>query len=124
MFNLIHKVQMPCKMSYPLFMFISSPSQNRRILIAKCSSLLESQKSCLEITVLARIAEYLEIKIVSAVINLHFCVDNKKGNLPENLPWAATGIPRNEFSSHCQVIEKLALIKQKRVELAKSVGMC
>ena len=57
---------MPSKMSYLLFMFISSaPCQNRRI--AKCS-LPESQILFLEITVLARlIAEYLEIEIVSAV---------------------------------------------------------
>ena len=56
--------------------------------------------------------------------NLLFCVEDEKRNFPENLPWPATGIPRNEFSSHCLVIEKFALMKQKRVELAKSVGMC
>ena len=30
-FNSIHNVEMPSKMSYPLFMFISSPCHNRRI---------------------------------------------------------------------------------------------
>ena len=65
MFNSKHSVEMPSKMSYLLFIFISSPCQNRRI--AKCY-LPESQKLCLEITVLARlIADCLEIKIVSAV---------------------------------------------------------
>ena len=59
-------VEMPSKISYLLFMFISSPCQNRSR-IAKCS-LSKSQKLCLEIIVLARlIAECLEIKIVSAV---------------------------------------------------------
>ena len=65
MFNSMHNVEMPSKMSYLLFMFISFPCQNRKI--AKCF-LPKSQKLCLEITVLARlIAECLEIKIVSAV---------------------------------------------------------
>ena len=81
----IHNVQMPSTVSYLLFMFISSPCQNRRI--AKCS-LPESQKLFLEITVLARlIAECLEIKIVSAVNQIcRFASTMKK----------ATGIPRNK----------------------------
>ena len=60
--NSVHNVEVPSKMSYLLF--ISSPSQHRRV--AECS-LPESQKLCLEITLLERIAERLEIKIVSAV---------------------------------------------------------
>ena len=52
MFNSICNVEMPSEMSYLLF--ISSLCQNRRI--AECS-LPESQKLCLEITVLVRIAE-------------------------------------------------------------------
>ena len=67
MFSSIHNVEMPSKMPYLLFMFISSPQLPESQTIATCS-LPESQKLCLEITVFARlIAECLEIKIVSAV---------------------------------------------------------
>ena len=52
MFNSVHNVEMPFEMSYLLFIY--SPCQNRRM--AECS-LPESQELCLEITVLARIAE-------------------------------------------------------------------
>ena len=70
MFNSVHDVEIPSEMSYLLF--ISPPFQNRRM--AECS-LPVSQELCLEITVLARIAEsrnrkqnaVLEIKIASAV---------------------------------------------------------
>ena len=51
-FNSVHNIEMPSEMSYLLF--LSYPCQNRRM--AECS-LPESQELCLEITVLARIAE-------------------------------------------------------------------
>ena len=84
MFNSIHKVEMPSEMSYLLFMFISSASQNRRILIAKCF-LPDSQKLFLEITVLARIAECLEIKIVSAVNQICFFASTMKKKFTRQL---------------------------------------
>ena len=56
MFNSIHNVDMSSKMSYLLFMFISSPCQNREMFIARIAEIM------LGIKVLARIAECLEIK--------------------------------------------------------------
>ena len=55
-FNSVHNNEMPSEMS--CLLFLSSPLPNRRMV--ECS-LPESQELCLEITVLARIAECLEI---------------------------------------------------------------
>ena len=43
-----------------------------------------------------RIAECLEIKIVSAVNQICRLLRQKKRNRTENLLWPATGIPRNK----------------------------
>ena len=91
MFNSVQNGEIPSEMSY--LVFISFPCQNRRK--AECS-LPESQESCLEITVLARIAESRNHRMFgnknsfSCQSNLPFCV--------HTLPWPATGIPRNKES--------------------------
>ena len=63
----IHNVEMPSNMSYLLF--ISPPCQNLRMFLA-------TNAECLEITILARITERLEIKIPSVVkwISVKFAV--------------------------------------------------
>ena len=99
----IHNVEMPSKMSYLLF--ISSVCQNHRI--AECS-LPESQNASVEITVLARIAQCLEIKIFSAVTWISLSIKSVflrrgwKRSPGQTLPCPARGIPRNYW----QLIDK------------------
>ena len=90
----VRNVEMPSEMSYLLF--ISSPCQNRRMAER---SLPESQELCLEITVLARIAESrecLEIKIASPVNQICRFAATKSTRKPyRGLPQASHGIILN-----------------------------
>ena len=92
-FNSVHNIEMPSEMS--CLLFISSPCQIRRM--AECS-LPESQELCLEITVLARIAEsrdrrmFGNINSFSCQSNLPFSGDKIHPKPYRGVPQASHGI--------------------------------
>ena len=91
---------MPSEMSYLLF--LSSPCQNRRM--AECS-LPESQELCVEITVLARIAELRDRRMFGNInssncqSNLPFCGDKIQ-------PKPDRGVPQASHGTRCTNIPK------------------
>ena len=93
MFNSIHNVKILKCLAFCLFPLLAR--------ITECS-LAESQNASKEITVLARIIECLEIKIVSAVtwisLSIKFVVMRQrwKRNPRQTVPWPATGITQNK----------------------------
>ena len=93
MFNSVQNGEIPPEMSY--LVFISSPYQNPRRMAECC--LPESQESCLEITVLARIAQSRNHRMFgnkngfSCQSNLPFCFDKIQPKPYRGLPQASHG---------------------------------